>query len=339
MFKNNFDFLRLVFSIFVLINHSCVLMPNVILDPLQSITNSQNALSTVALSGFFLTSGFLVFPSLVRSKTKINYLYKRILRIFPGIAFITIITCIVCVFFYEGSAYYYFTHWSVYRYFIKAFTLFFSNVTIYNIFDNHYVKSLNGSMWTIPYEFICYLLILLLFSIRKNNKLLNRILLVSSLFLILDNCLFYTDTAKYYFLISGEYLLFFGSFFVTGAYLSTVPDFLGKHKNSLLIIGLTLMIVSTALNFYFYVQYLVIPLIIIPLGLYKTTYIYDIKERIGDLSYGIYISGFFIQQIIIELTTPTPYELMAMSIPLSIAFGYISWHFVEEKSLKLKKYL
>jgi peptidoglycan/LPS O-acetylase OafA/YrhL len=59
-----------------------------------------------------------------------------------------------------------------------------------------------------------------------------------------------------------------------------------------------------------------------------------------DLSYGIYLYAFPIQQVIVALylrgqngAPPTPARLFAIALPLSIAAAWLSWTFVEKRFL------
>jgi peptidoglycan/LPS O-acetylase OafA/YrhL len=60
-------------------------------------------------------------------------------------------------------------------------------------------------------------------------------------------------------------------------------------------------------------------------------------DKVGDISYGVYIYGFPIQQLLMNYFEFTPIELMMVSLPLSIMAGYASWHLIEKKFLRLKK--
>ena len=60
--------------------------------------------------------------------------------------------------------------------------------------------------------------------------------------------------------------------------------------------------------------------------------------RYGDFSYGIYIYSFPIQQMLAaSLALSGPFTMFALSLPLSILFGALSWWFIESRALRLKK--
>ncbi|MBP6639782.1 MAG: acyltransferase, partial [Bacteroidia bacterium] len=64
MHKNNFDFLRLIFAIFVIITHLKPLSLRQEGDWLMSLTDDQLCFSYLGVRGFFIISGFLIFQSL-----------------------------------------------------------------------------------------------------------------------------------------------------------------------------------------------------------------------------------------------------------------------------------
>lgn len=59
--------------------------------------------------------------------------------------------------------------------------------------------------------------------------------------------------------------------------------------------------------------------------------------KFGDMSYGIYIYSFPIQQTFMYFFKLKTYELIILSIVCSIIFGYLSWHLIEKRALKYKR--
>ncbi|KXX70416.1 acyltransferase family protein [Flammeovirga sp. SJP92] len=57
----------------------------------------------------------------------------------------------------------------------------------------------------------------------------------------------------------------------------------------------------------------------------------------GDYSYGIFLYGFFVLQMLVAIfPSITVFNLALLSIALSFVFVYFSWHIFEEKALGLK---
>ena len=81
--ENNFDFLRLLFSCLVVYFHS--FNPLGTKEFLYDWSNEQIGVGPLSVKCFFIISGYLIFQSLERSKNLIDYYWKRILRLFPGL--------------------------------------------------------------------------------------------------------------------------------------------------------------------------------------------------------------------------------------------------------------
>ena len=64
--------------------------------------------------------------------------------------------------------------------------------------------------------------------------------------------------------------------------------------------------------------------------------------RSGDYSYGIYLYGFVIQQLVMDLIGErigSALALFAIALPTSAAIAVLSWHVVERPALRLKRIL
>lgn len=66
---NNFDFLRLLFEILVIVTHSYPLSGDESFDALFTVTGGNLQFSYIAVKGFFIISVYLIFQSLLRSET------------------------------------------------------------------------------------------------------------------------------------------------------------------------------------------------------------------------------------------------------------------------------
>ena len=62
-----------------------------------------------------------------------------------------------------------------------------------------------------------------------------------------------------------------------------------------------------------------------------------VQERVGDVSYGLYVYAFPTQQFVVWLVPAIgPWSLFAVAFPATFALAWLSWHFVERPALSLK---
>jgi peptidoglycan/LPS O-acetylase OafA/YrhL len=171
---NNFDLLRILFAWFVIISHSYVLNGLGATDPLFEATNQTFLFSFIGVKGFFIISGYLIFKSMMVSRSIPEYLLKRVLRIFPALAVVLVVTLVAIYFIYPTGITPFFANKEVYAYFIGNLILFKPHFFITGIFNGQYSAAINGSLWTIEYEFFFYVFILLFFYVRSNKNVLKN---------------------------------------------------------------------------------------------------------------------------------------------------------------------
>ena len=90
---NNLDIIRFIAATLVVFSHSYPLtLGNNGSEPFAVFSNGQMTFGELAVSIFFVISGFLITQSYDRSKDLIYYMKARTLRIFPGLIFCVILT-------------------------------------------------------------------------------------------------------------------------------------------------------------------------------------------------------------------------------------------------------
>lgn len=336
--KNNFDFLRLIFASFVIITHSYPLSGIEECDWLCQITNDQISFSALGVEGFFILSGYLIFQSLDRSLGLIDFYWKRILRIFPALLVLLILTVLLVPFVYQSNIPI-IQNKSFWTYVPRNITLYGIQYHIIGVFDHNPLKSvINASLWTIPYEFTMYIFLSFLIGLRKQRIVLIIILLSFYTLFFLGN-LFFSDQLKTYdYILNLKHLCNFGLFFFAGALLSAIQ--IEKIKNQVPFIFFLAILLSASVYFNSYnlVSFIGLPLLLILFGLNSIPLISSLSNKIGDLSYGIYIYGFPIQQALMYYYNLQCIELTLLSLLLSSIFALLSWHLIEKRALKLKVY-
>ncbi|MDR4950679.1 acyltransferase [Chryseobacterium sp. ES2] len=337
--SNNFDFLRLIFASFVVISHSYALSGAPHGDLLSQLTNGQMEFSYLGVHGFFIISGYLIFKSLLRCKSLPDFYWKRLLRLFPALLVVLFLTVLLAPAVYENTVPY-LQNKSVYTYIPQNITLFFRQKGIDGVFENNpYKHSINGSLWTICYEFSMYVMVSLLFFIREKTfvKTVVILLFISSYLLSLFHPYFLHGLFMKMELGSNHFYNLM-CFFVGGmimTYLNTNK----RTENILIILSFTVLIASVYLNINQYTCYITLPLLVILLGKNSTRYLNKVGDTIGDTSYGIYIYSFPIQQTLMYFFKLDTAMLFIISLPLSILLGYVSWHLIEKKALEYKDLL
>jgi peptidoglycan/LPS O-acetylase OafA/YrhL len=154
--NNNFGLLRLCFAFLVIVSHSFELIDgNRSREPLTRLFGTIS-FGELAVDGFFLLSGYLIVQSFDRSDSMATYLRKRVLRIYPGYI-VAYLACLLLVAPFSGA------DMSALQGLggVKAFfhLLKLGMPVLPNAFAGQPYPALNGSMWTIAYEFRCYLVL------------------------------------------------------------------------------------------------------------------------------------------------------------------------------------
>lgn len=128
------------------------------------------------------------------------------------------------------------------------------------------------------------------------------------------------------------------SYFLAGIILSLVN--IDKIKTNLNIsILVTVLLLSIYIGLYEFISPFILPLITILIGLSFNKYSWMFTEKLGDISYGVYIYGFVVQQTLMNYFSLNPYQLMIFALSITYIFAYISWHLIEKRALEYKNYL
>jgi len=156
---NNFNLLRLIFALLVLLSHAPELRDgNRSREILTSIFNTLS-FGEFAVDGFFLLSGYLILKSWMSQPAVWPFLKKRVLRIYPGFVAASLICAFVIGPIVAEPAGYFSRLWL--PGFVRGMATL-SEPVVPAIFTGTPYPGVNGSMWTISLEFACYMSVLLL---------------------------------------------------------------------------------------------------------------------------------------------------------------------------------
>lgn len=335
--NNNFDFLRILFSSLVILSHSYPLTYALYGKPelLASITNNQIDFGSLAVDAFFVISGYLIFISLKNSATALNYFWKRLLRLYPGLIVLLVLTLLIVPIFYTGNNI--FLEKTYWTYMPSNLTLCRIQYEINGVFENNPMpRSINGSLWSLSYEFSMYLFLLLLFRLR-HTKAVYWIILVAFFISYFLHVTQSTFLEKYLVLVQlhAKELYRLAAYFLAGSALTYFN--LKKIASYKTIVPIFLLvIISLVVGFFKITAPLLLPILILLIGVAGTKPFNNISKSMGDISYGVYIYGFFVQQILMFYFKLSPILLFCFSIMITYVLAYFSWHFIEKKALKYK---
>jgi peptidoglycan/LPS O-acetylase OafA/YrhL len=152
--RNNFDAIRLAMALLVVWSHSfAIYLGTEDNEPLSLLMNRAYDSGKVAVLVFFVISGFLISHSLLNSKSVRQYFHRRVSRIYPGYIVATLLCAFVIVPAFSSRTLGDITLTEV----VKALGM---NLLLQGYFpasDAFNGTSINGSLWSIPYEFWCYI--------------------------------------------------------------------------------------------------------------------------------------------------------------------------------------
>ncbi len=344
---NNFDLLRLVAALQVVINH--------VIEIMQVHPDGAGAALlrlTYIFPGvpvFFFISGFLISRSYESNHRLSEYFQNRVLRLYPAL--------IVCVAFSYVLIYLSGYMRSVDADWDSWLVLFLAKISFLQFYNPDFMRGygdgvLNGSLWTITVELQFYLLVPLLYTLlgsidsRTGNC---RLIMLIMVFLILNRIYTYIPSEFheevwykllrvsfmpwfymflvgvfvqknfifFYRLFAGRVLVVFAVYVVVGyaAMKSGVP--LGNNINPIIFSGLAIFVFSFA---------------------YSLPQLSKTLLRGNDISYGVYIYHMPIINFFLYLGYGGQVSAALSVFTLTVIVAWISWIYVERKSLGLKKH-
>lgn len=335
---SGFDYMRILLAIAVVCWHSIVTSYGpAYQDWVQ--TTPWRMITAIILPMFFALSGFLVAGSLDRCKTIIKFLGLRVILIFPALcvevflsAFIlgTLLTSLPL----ED----YFADKKFYSYLLNA--VGHIHYELPGVFENNpKPNTVNGQLWTVPYELYCYISLSILAILglhRKPRILLGATVLIAMLGLLLFCYKHGIDMERKPSNVPGFMLVIC---FLGGVVMSRYNQIIIWSKK---IFFIALVSAMALLSFPVYGDFLsIVPIcyVTVFLGLCNPKKLFLLQG--ADYSYGIFLYGYAIQQAIMSLNPSLHvwYLNLLIAIPSSLLMAIISWHLIEKPALSLRSYV
>ncbi len=333
---NNFDIIRILFAWLVIVSHSYILLGSKGCDPLCELTNHYINLSYFGVKGFITISGFLIFKSLERSPNILDYLWKRILRIYPGLLLVLLLSVVMAYLIYQPHQPFFKFPKEATNYILNNLTLYHNQWRIHGVFDNNSNTAINGSLWTMGFEFFFYLVLLLLFPFRKFKWVIIFLLIITILGLLYGN-LFHIESLKHVnFKLRVDFIVELGFFFMIGSFWSVIEWNSIPYRAHLAILAILISLTIIYLKLNPIWLGFAWPYLVLYIGQGSSKLAGWIHENIEDPSYGIYLYAFPVQQLIIYYLHPSVMVLLWTSTIISFILGIASWKLIEKKMLRFK---
>ncbi len=329
-----FEVLRLVAASAVVLHHSLKIEHDIIRDDwIYQYSGGYIQLGLLAVSVFFALSGFLVTPGLVKSGNVIGYLSRRFMRIMPLLTTIVVVTALVigAIFSTLPPSEYYAssTTWS----YLKTITTFLS-LQLPGVVDYDGGDTINGPIWTLHFEWMCYLLIAGLAAIH----LLSKRWIFLALYVLAALTLYFTFSQAPAEDLGGRLFAFLFLFGYFGAgVLFYLFNNVVRWSPLLMALTLVLLIAVYATPFDYLFAPILTTYLVVGIGLVKFP---ETPLTTGvDLSYGVYLSHSVILMMLMNIY---PFQsgliLFSVCLVLSYLTAFLTWNFIEAPALKYKQW-
>lgn len=323
---NHFNLIRMFAASGVLVSHAYPIAwgPGAV-QPLSRWLDM--TLGTVCVYIFFAISGFFIAKSFDRGQSRTRFLEARALRLFPALITVLVLTVLVAGLFLTTAPPG--VYWAdVPGYLIRNLTLASLDYDLPGVFETvPYGPPINGSLWTLFYEVVCYAGVFLagmLGLLRKPR------LFAGAFALVVLACI-----ATPYLPVHSKLasLANLALPFAIGTAMYVWRAHIPMHWSVTL--GLTLLAALTHGSAAFAPLFvLALSYGVLWLGLVRMPALLA-YNRLGDYSYGIYIYAFPLQQLAASMGAVTPFSNMAIAFPATLICAVLSWHLVEKPALGL----
>lgn len=332
---NNLTLVRLVLASAVIWSHSIWRVTGAdIGDPTVALFGEP--VSSFAVDGFFFLSGFLVYNSLLRRGSPWDFALARLARLWPGLA-VSVLLVVVAGFFVARLPLAQYLSGDTAHFMLGNLSLAKGYYTLTGVMTDGKPTNVNGSLWTIPWEVRCYILLFLaaIFGLSRPRRMVVIVLLPSLLFAIVAH-------------LTAFQTLMGGNPKVGALFLLLVLDRLW----TMFALGIAALIFWPWLRLSWGVALLLLVALALSVRFFPIPHLSSIVTgycvlcagfRTGtrsaawpDYSYGMYIYAFPVMMAVSSLAPVHSYPLVAlMTVAATLPFAILSWHFVEHPVLRL----
>ena len=329
---NNLNFIRFIAATLVIYCHSFPFsLGDGNTDILSAFSKGQMTFGGLAVSVFFLFGGFLIAKSVQRLKKAGPYFKARISRIFPCL-FVVVTLCALVLgpVITTLSVKEYYTNPETYKYLLNSvFVLVHDLPGVFT--ENVYNSTVNGPLWTLPVEFLCYIACFIVYKLglltEKKMKWTIPMVIVGYI---------------------GVWYIFRNNSLIFGAVRPALLFYIGmfcyvyrdkiKLKLSIAILSLLGFMISCILGVLNITVYFCLPYVLLYLAFGTKKKLSSFGTK-AELSYGMYLFGCPLQQTVTMLFggSMNPMINFIIVLPIDIILAYILYLLVEKPVANLMK--
>lgn len=329
--SNNLDALRLLAAFGVVVGHAAVLRGKP--DAVPALFSIH--VHHLGVGVFFAISGWLIAGSWERTRSVPQFVVSRALRILPLLWLVVLLSTFVL-----GPAVTtlapgeYLSDPQTLRY-LRNLVLLPADAPAGVFADVPYPGVVNGSVWTLRAEVLCYAAVLMLGLLRARWQTAGFVALgVASAALVMSGDVSVGGASLS--AAAGTWVLF-----AVGA-LARLHLPRRAFRTDAAVAALVLWWAVAAWGgeqVSLYVSWVLLPYVTLSVGLAGWP-VARRAARFGDLSYGLYLFAFPVQQLLLHLGPPLPAAVDVLVVTsASLVLALASWHLVERPALDLRRRL
>lgn len=326
--SNNLQIMRFIAAIMVMFAHSYAISGSDLKsDFIYRNTNGIISIGGISVTLFFLCSGYLISKSIFRTDKFITYIKARLIRLLPPLWFVVVLSVVIGAFITSLSFAQYFGNINTYKYLLNGIMLPVHNLP--GVFEiNKYGATVNGSLWTLPVEFACYVACYVFYKLK------------------------FLDKKRFFYTIPIVVLAILFENKLPGIFSSMVRPcvffYIGMlyyvYREHIVLNIKIVPILVALLVFSYFVPFFIKPAMILlwPYILFTVWFaIPQCSDRVGiagDISYGVYLWGFVVQQILSYAFGGEMPQMLnfALATIITVALATITFMLTEKPFLKKK---
>lgn len=315
--NNGVDILKMAAAMLVILSHSIPITRGSSYEDVLSLwTDGYLNLGGVAVAVFFFFGGLYIAKSMESKQKAVPFFKARCKRIFPELWIVVLGSIfIIGLIFTKLSLADYLGDKGTWKYLLNG--IFFLQHNLPGVFNgNPYPNVINGPLWTLPVEFLCYIACFIMYKLGLFQKKWFAVTIPFALLLLFGSRYYFQNNTFLLTVIRPVFLFYMG---ILAYVFREKIKLSGKYA----VVAFILFIAALLMKWQLIALVFFFPYVILWVA-------YQVKKenrRIKfEYTYGMYLWGWPIQQCLTYLThgTMSWYMNAVIAILLAAIIGYMS---------------